>query len=63
MTYQAWNRLMEFNDSLGETTNYYYYSDGLRSRKVVGIETTQYYYDGDNVINEMMNGVNFATNL
>ena len=62
-TYDAWGRLTNFSDSLGETASYSYYSDGLRASKTIGSNTTKYYYDGDSVINETLNGNSYATNV
>ena len=62
-TYDVWDRLTNFSDSLGETASYDYYSDGLRASKTIGSDTTRYYYNGYNVINETLNGNNYATNV
>lgn len=62
-TYDVWDRLTNFSDSLGATVSYDYYSDGLRASKTIGSDTTRYYYDGDDVINETLNGNNYATNV
>ena len=35
----------------------------MRASKTVGSNTTRYYYDGDNVINETLNGRDYATNV
>lgn len=62
-TYDAWGRLTNFSDSLGETASYNYYSDGLRASKTIGNNTTKYYYNGDNIINETLNETSYATNV
>ena len=62
-SYNAWGQLTNYSDTLGETASYTYYSDGLRASKTIGDNTTKYYYDGDNVINETLNNVVYATNV
>ncbi|MDO5397741.1 MAG: RHS repeat-associated core domain-containing protein [bacterium] len=62
-SYNVWGQLTGFSDSLGESTEYTYYSDGLRSSRKVGSTTYKYYYNGDKVVNETKNGSNFATNV
>ena len=61
--YNAWGQLVNYNNDVGETASYTYYSDGLRASKTIGDNTTKYYYDGDNVINETLNNNNYATNV
>ena len=55
-TYNAWGQLTGFNDDLGESANYSYYSDGLRASKSIGNDTTKYYYNGDSVIKLIQEG-------
>ena len=62
-SYNAWGQLVNYNNDVGETASYTYYSDGLRASKTIGDNTTKYYYDGDNVINETLNNNNYATNV
>ena len=56
-------QLVNYNNDVGKTASYTYYSDGLRASKTIGDNTTKYYYDGDNVINETLNNNNYATNV
>ena len=61
--YNAWGQLVNYNNDVGETASYTYYSDELRASKTIGDNTTKYYYDGDNVINETLNNNSYATNV
>ncbi len=35
-SYNAWGQLVNYNNDVGETASYTYYSDGLRASKTIG---------------------------